>query len=373
MLLRGMNRSCMLLLLAGCASDYEVVPEPVEVHPGDVTPCDFTRVEGTAFWAYDCNPVFTTTGEDWAGTIGSTAFAVTEVAGHPFYQLWYAGLPSSTSEGRYGLGYAVSPEGIGWEVYPDNPLLSEPSSSSAWDASNMDQLVAVWDDDTGQYVILYQGYNLDPFINTWGLGVLTSTDGRSWSRSSDQAAFDLTQSVGQVSSWCWPLGLSLRDGGGYTGYIAGQTGNVVSIEDIRCEVYTLEADDVSSWQPSTDRFLAAGSSGSWDDQGFGSIAVAELDGTDYLFYQGFGGWQQLDGYISSQDHFFGMATRTGSGWQKAGDPIPLNTTTEGDVGSVAAHTIGDRIHLWITDAYDGSEGVGYFLFDPIRAEEEDAR
>lgn len=362
-----------LLLLAACGSDYEVVPAPVDVDPGDVTPCDFTRIEGTAFWSYDCNPVFTTTDEDWAGAIGATAFVVTEVVGHPFYQLFYAGLPSETSEGEYGLGYAVSPEGIAWEVHPDNPLLSQPPSSTAWDASNMDQLVAVWDGRAGEYVIIYQGYNLSPQINSWGLGVLTSPDGQSWSRVSSEPAFDLSVPVGQVSSWCWPLGLSLRSGGGYTGYIAGQTGQAMSLDDIRCEVYTLEADDVSSWRPSTERFLAAGSPGSWDDQGFGSIAIASLKGTDYLFYQGFGGWNQENGgYISSRDHFFGMAIDTGDGWQKQGQ-IPLNTTARGDVGSVAAHTVGDRIHLWITDSYDGSEGVGYFLYDPLRAAEEDGQ
>jgi len=369
-----MMRLCSFLFLLGCVSDYGVVPEPVELYPGEVTPCDFTRVEGTAFWAYDCNPVFTTTDEAWAGTIGSTAFAVTEVVGHPFYQLWYAGLPSDSIDGQYGLGYAVSPEGIGWEVHEANPLLSEPPNSEAWDASNMDQLVAVWDDRAGQYVILYQGYNLDPFINTWGLGVLTSADGQSWSRLSSDPVFDLSVPVGDVSSWCWPLGLSLRSEGGYTGYIAGQTGQAMSLDDIKCEVYTLEADDVTSWRPSTQRLLAAGGAGAWDDQGFGSIAAASLDGTDYLFYQGFGGWVQEDGgYISSRDHFFGMAVGSGSGWEKQGQPIPLNNTASGDIGSVAAHTVGDRIHLWISDVYDGSQGVGYFLFDPARAAEEDGQ
>ena len=78
--------------LASCAQDYEFVPNNPNVFPGDVTDCDFTRVGDSSFFAYDCNPVFSTTGEDWAYSIKSTAFLVTEVMGHPFYQ---CGTPNS--------------------------------------------------------------------------------------------------------------------------------------------------------------------------------------------------------------------------------------------------------------------------------------
>jgi hypothetical protein len=46
----------------------------------------------------------------------------------------------------------------------------------------------------------------------------------------------------------------------------------------------------------------------------------------------------------------------------------LNTTPEGAVGAIAAVTVGSRIHLWITDDYDGAQGVGYFLYDPHHKE-----
>ena len=115
------------LLLAACSTDYELKPGPVDVNPGDVTACGFTRVEDSAFYRYDCNPVFSVaaTGDSWAGDIGSVAFAVTEVLDHPFYQAWYVGAPSASVYGDYGIGYAVSPNGADWESHPANPLLEE--------------------------------------------------------------------------------------------------------------------------------------------------------------------------------------------------------------------------------------------------------
>jgi hypothetical protein len=54
-------------------------------------------------------------------------------------------------------------------------------------------------------------------------------------------------------------------------------------------------------------------------------------------------------------------------WVPEDDPIPVNMTEEGEVSAVAANTVGTRIHLWITDNYDGVQAVGYFLYDPDQA------
>ena len=86
---------CLLVMLAlgalvGCEQDYNLSDHP-DVDPADVTECGFTDVEGTDARAYDCNPVLTTTGEAWANTLGSTAFAVTEVLGHDADRLDHVG------------------------------------------------------------------------------------------------------------------------------------------------------------------------------------------------------------------------------------------------------------------------------------------
>ena len=53
----------------------------------------------------------------------------------------------------------------------------------------------------------------------------------------------------------------------------------------------------------------------------------------------------------------------GTTWTKQGR-IPVSRTTEGLVSAVTAQTVGERIHLWVTDAWEGEQAVGYFLFEP---------
>jgi hypothetical protein len=352
-----------LLLLASCAQDYDVIPKPVDVDPGDVTECGFTRVDDTAFYRYDCNPVFSTTGEDWADTIYGTTFLVTDVLDHPFYQLWYTGGSASGSDG-FGLGYAVSAEGTDWQPYPDNPLLAEPDDATAWDADAMDGMVVVWDPNTDQYVMLYQGINFDR--SDWGLGVATSPDGHTWKRIKANPVYDLSHGVGSVVQWCWPLTLTLGDVAGYTGYVAGAT------RSGHCEMYRINGASASDWTPDSDLVMPVGNAGAWDDEGFASVAIADLAGTRHMFYVGFGDWEDHGTYQSGLHAFVGQATNEDGDWVRDPDIVPINMTDGGEVSAIAARTVGSRIHLWVTDNYDGVSAVGYFLYDPDAAAAEDA-
>ena len=111
-------------LLVSCTSEYDLTGERPDVDPGEVTECGFTGVSGTYISSYDCNPVFTTTGEVQAADVGSVAFHTTEVLGHPFYQIWYVGFPEGGGYGTYSLGYAVSGDGTTWDTHPQNPLVA---------------------------------------------------------------------------------------------------------------------------------------------------------------------------------------------------------------------------------------------------------
>ena len=346
--------------LFGCTSDYQV-NAPIDVDPASVTDCGFTQVEQTDFYRYDCNPVFTTTGEQWAPFVGHTAFHVTTVMGHPFYQLWYVGVQNEEEFGGYGFGYAVSDAGTEWESSGGNPLFNNPQGND-WDKDAMDAMQVIWDEDTAQYVMLYQGINLTR--NVWGMGVATSPDGLGWDFLPGNPVVDLTQPAGNVMGYCWPLGLSKHPVNGFSGYLAGYASM-----DGPCEAFRINGINIGTWQATDSRVLRAGANGEFDDEGFVSLATAELDGTYYMFYAGFGNWQVQSNYKSSRNHFLGMATsEDGTNWTKTGEKIPVHMTNEGMVTAVAAHTVGDRIHLWITDEYDGASGVGYFLFDPNRSE-----
>ena len=111
----------LALVFTACEQEYEIVNEPVDVDPAEVTECDFTQVESSDFFAYDCNPVFQGTGEAWSGDIGSIGFHTTQVSGHPFYQMWYTA--DATSGAAYELGYelAMRPD---WVDIPLRGLLS---------------------------------------------------------------------------------------------------------------------------------------------------------------------------------------------------------------------------------------------------------
>ncbi len=354
----------LLALLAGCEQDYSVIPKPVDVDPGDITECGFTRVDDTAFYRYDCNPVFSTTGEDWADTIRGTTFFVTEVLDHPFYQLWYTGTEDGEAD-EFSLGYAVSPDGTTFTPHPDNPLLDEPEDRDAWDADAMDGMQVVWDPNSNRYVMLYQGYNLDGDTD-WGLGAAISGDGVSWKRIESNPVVNLSQGQGSVTQWCWPLGLTLGEVSGFTGYVAGATNTG------HCEVYRINGSSVGDWTPDDDLVFPAGERGAWDDEGYISLAIAELADTRYMFYVGFDDWEDHGTYRSAMHPFMGMATMEDGEWERDDDIVPVNNTSDGDVTAVAARTVGSRIHLWITDDYDGVSAVGYFLFDPEAAAAEDA-
>jgi hypothetical protein len=352
-------RTLLPLLLVACASETELISQPPNVHPGEVTECDFSQVEETDFWSYDCNPVFSSTDEGWASSMGSSSFVVTEVMGHAFFQLFYVGWAAEERDGNYGLGYAISPDGTNWSSNGKNPII-EPSAPSDWDGTGIAAPSVIWDTETQQYVMLYQGYNLDPNNLQAAMGVATSTDGQSWSRFPLNPVLDMLSPTGNVNSWCWPLGLTEGAVGGFNGYMAGNRNNKSA-----CEVFQLTAADITSWEPQTNVVLAAGDSGEWDDEGFTSLAIVELEGTDYLFYVGFGKWENFGSYQETRKSYLGMATSDdGRSWTKSGDIIPINNTNAGHVGSVAAASIGGRIHLWVSDRYDDSNAVGYFLYDP---------
>ena len=115
------------------------------------------------------------------------------------------------------------------------------------------------------------------------------------------------------------------------------------------------------------------------------MAIAELNGARYLFYVAFGRWvcqpsgrssdrydscDFSDSYVSGDQSYFGYAVEEDGRWVRRGR-VPVHMDEAGGVGAVAAQTVGSRIHLWITDTYGDTNAIGYFLFDPKAAREED--
>jgi hypothetical protein len=350
-----------VLVTAGCGQDYTVL-QPPDVDPDDVTECPFSPVSGTRFSRYDCNPVFASTDEDWVeGGVGSVGFHAEEVLGHAFYQMWYA---TGRSDGRWGLGYAISPDGTNWTALDDNPVFGNPNTG--WNRDVMGSVQIVWQGDAQQYVLVYQGINFDTDGN--GLGVLTSTDGQTWEEGNGgQPLIELSEQIGGVS-YCWPLALTWDGFGGFRGYI---NGGRAAQNDV-CEVYTYAGNDIFEIRPDNDAPVLAAGPGAYDRKGVASAAVVKLGETWYMFYSGIRDWEPIPNtnFVAAYDTKLSLATSPdGVNWTKSEDnPIDEISLVRGPsvIGNIAAQVVGPRIHLWIDDYYEDidASAVGYFLYEP---------
>jgi len=353
----------MGLAVASCSQDYEIIQGPVDVDPGLVTECPFTPVSGTRFSMYDCNPVFVNTTEQWGQHIQSVGFRTQMVLGHPFYQMWYSA--QATEEfGDWKIGYAVSNNGTDWEINPENPVLE---SDRNWDSSNADAIQVAWDPEKEEYLLAYQGYNLE--TSKWGLAVATSGDGVLWSYTSDRPALNFSQPVDNLH-YCWPISVS-HTSLGMKGYIAAEPLlNNGTPERNVCQIYPMNVNNAADWSVEDAVALEAGEDGAYDAGGMGSAAVVEFNGELYMFYSGFREWIDQGSYQSSNDSHLALATSSdGVTWIKDKDnPIKKLSLTKssGLISDVAAQVVGSRIHLWITDYYEDIDryAVGYFYYEP---------
>ena len=150
--------------------------------------------------------------------------------GHPFYQMWYT---SSNSDqfGNFGMGYAISSDGTNWNTNPSNPLFE--ADTTAWDQDSVAGQVIVWDPIEKEYVMAYQGYTQgsgeydwttgETDSGVWGIGIATSPDGVSWTKSAKNPVINFTEDFdvwsGAAITPCWPLTITLNRCG-FRGYIA---------------------------------------------------------------------------------------------------------------------------------------------------------
>ncbi|MFH1463924.1 MAG: hypothetical protein ABIO70_06040 [Pseudomonadota bacterium] len=411
-----------LALAVSCGQDYDIVPERPNVNPGEVTSCPFSPVAGTRFSAYDCNPVFSTTDEDWARSIGAVGYLVTEVLAHPFIQIWYIG----ASGNDYGMGYAISADGTDWETHPANPVFTQ--DVGAWDEDSVSAQVVVWDPVEGQYVMAYQGYSLglasDPDDDIWGIGVTTSPDGVTWTKHPDNPVIDFGDYGLQVYDYwnyfcnerasdpvicdligwsytedytlssaihpCWPLTMTMTDRGGFRGYLAaqdtlailegldwegfeealwaGESAYVETDEYAACDVYRMDGIALDGWLLWEEEPVLVGAPGGPDGKGVTGAAVVDYLGVQYMFYLGFEEWIPGSGGLISADHSTLHIARSYDGgitWEKdPANPVPLHRTEDRQLWGVGAQVVGTRIYVWLSDIYDGGRAVGYFYYEP---------
>jgi hypothetical protein len=362
----GVGLGGAVALATACQAEYGIVA-PVDVHPDEVTECAFEEVEGAPeVERYTCNPVFVATDEAWAEDLTASTFGHTDVLDHPFYQLWYF----AQSDDGPQAGYATSPDGTEWTPHHDNPQWPA-VARDAWDGGIVQNAQVDYDPFRETYVMLYGGISRD--LSYFGIGVATSDDGRTWAHAPTNPVLDLRLLFGGVQI-AWPMALDIDEDGELAAYMAATP------DGEHLSMYRYTTPDPAAWLTPGKEVLAPGRSGRFDDQGFLDAAVAELDGVTYLFYVGFGRWEDdpQNGVRYERESFVGVATSTDGGrtWEREDtEPLPIHVAPRGEVSAITAQVVGSRILLWVTDEYPELDtvGVGYFVYTPGGARREEGR
>jgi hypothetical protein len=383
------GRATVVLLMAGCSKEYGVSSiagaEP-SVNPEDFMPCEFSDTVVEGMRVYDCNPVFEATTEDvwFEGApesakmkTGSVGFYTNLVLGFPVYQIWYVARLDWFGDGSggkfdddWGLGTAVSENGVDWVAHESNPLVT--ARAGRWDESGINTMHIARDDANDRYVLAYQGYITDGFNFEIGTGAAESADGVTW--SFPEAAEPLMQGVPTSDDIyiSWPSAIYANETGLITGYLSGSDLDEYGFQREELDLYAAElSEDLASWTVYDEPALRAGPE-PYDVAAITTAAVVKLEDTLYMFYVGAETWGTLGAARTPQRTTLNLATSTtGISWTKhPGNPLAVDLGGRKELDSVAAQVVGDTIHLWVTDNYAASPtdpanvAVGYYLFKP---------
>ncbi|MCK5527117.1 MAG: hypothetical protein KAJ05_08205, partial [Candidatus Latescibacteria bacterium] len=255
------------------------------------------------------------------------------------YHLWYVRDTGATRS----ICYAKSSDGVVWENYPGNPVLSD-GTGTAWDGVFVSQPSVLY--DGMQYHMWYVGYD----GTRLRIGYATSSDGAVWEKHAGNPVLD----AGANGTWD-DSGVSgpdvLVDGTGYHMWYNGSDGDHSRIG------YATSTDGVVWEKQGANPVLDVGAGGAWDDAGVRSPSVLD-DGTVYhLWYGGYDGTSMKIGHATSSD---------GVTWDKdAGNPV-LDVGASGawDDASLSSPDVlhDGSIYRMFYTGYDGDQtSIGYAM------------
>jgi len=375
------------MVVLGCAKEYgfsSITAEEPGVDPSEFMPCDFSPTAVSGMSVYDCNPVFENTDEMWfdstapaaRSVVGSVGFYTNLVMGFPLYQIWYVGRLDESGTSTYtdfladwGLGTAISENGVDWDVHDDNPLVSE--EIGRWDQDGMNSIQIARDDARDRYVMAYQGYVMEGAGYSVGLGAAESSDGVTWTFPEGPPPLDQMGPTADGIYISWPCALYVSDAGSITAYIGGSK-EVAGAQPDEVDLFAASvSEDLRNWDIYDEPVLEAGPE-SYDAAAISSASVVKYGDTYYMFYVGGENWVDIGGGARSPERLtVNLATSsTGISWTKHADnPLAVHLTEAKEVGDVAAQVVGDAIHLWITDNYaepgePARDAVGYYIYRP---------
>ena len=175
-----------------------------------------TSPDGINWTKHPLNPVFEQGTTLWES--GAVAYPCI-IPYSNGYKMWYGGYSANISE--TGIGYATSPDGITWERYTGNPVMS-PGASGQWDHVVFGPRVLYIDNN---YYMFYTGETV--VYQSDKIGLATSVDGLAWTKYPSNPV--LKPTVGQWDGSRTNLGSVLMDSDTLKMYYTGMNSSNMQI------------------------------------------------------------------------------------------------------------------------------------------------
>jgi len=250
--------------------------------------------------------------------------------------MWFSA--SDKSSGSYLLrpwkiGFATSPDGITWTIYP-TPVLSP--SPGQWDSQTVEEAFVLR--ENGQYKMWYAGGTTP---TPQAIGYATSPDGINWTKHTSNPILTAGTDPWEAGGVCGPCVMPYESGYKiwYTGWNTAGTQEYVG--------YATSVDGIV-WQRDTQNnpVLSPGNPGSWDDTWLGYPRVLYKDNIYYMYYVGVDAiWGKFQ---------IGLATSSNEvDWQKhQSNPVLQPSPGQWDEANVnpgSVSLVSDTLYFW----YDG--------------------
>lgn len=271
-------------------------------------------------------------------------------------RMWYSASDGDYMSGHFQIGYAWSLDGIEWQRYPGNPVLS---FGQSWEAQQVGVGAVLKEENT--YKMWYNAGGAE------GLGILvgyaTSDDGLHWTKHPEPVlrrgeAGDWDSGYIEASSvlkiddeykmWYWAAG-----GKQYIAYEPHLIGLATSIDGINWTKYDDPYTTVFPFKGS-DPVLTPSAPGTWDAQRAWSPTVLPIDGGFEMWYAG------TNTSISMTDRPGYTVSTDGNNWVKwPTNPISFPIISWG--GSFSASSvlrIENDYQMWFAN-FGHNPRIGY--------------
>jgi predicted GH43/DUF377 family glycosyl hydrolase len=300
--------------------------------------------EGQSIWTKDpANPVLTGIRSTWNQNVELPSVLYNSDSAR--YEMWFCGDQGIMGQyywRPYHIGYAVSDDGIHWDMH-DTPVLD--ITAGKWDDLTVEAPTVIH--ENGLYKMWYSGWNMAD--DSIGIGYATSADGMTWTK---HPSYIFGPGTADWESG-YPYSCSVMPvTGGYEMWYSA-----TDITQSEFNIGYATSSDGIIWQRDTvnNPVLKVGNPGCWDDYSVIVSSVHLIDNLYCLWYVGINNaGSKKGGFACSND---GIDWRkfndpaTNSAAYAESDPVLLPSFGQWDGSQVESGgmlMLNDTLHMWYT-------------------------